>query len=77
MGIEREREEMQMEDKTRREESCPNIGQRGVKVDAARTLTKSGTGEWNNHYSVGEEEVECGPQKDLLLVTTAAGVCFL
>jgi hypothetical protein len=52
-----------MEDKTRREESCPNIGQRGVQVDAARTLTKSGNGEWNHHYSVGEEEVECGPQK--------------
>jgi hypothetical protein len=67
-----------MEDKKRREESCSNIGQRGMKVDAARTLTKSGIGEWNHHYSMGEEEVECGPQKDLELVTTTeAGVCFL
>jgi hypothetical protein len=69
---------MQMEDETRREESCPNTGRRGVKVDAARTLTKSSTGEWNHQYSMGEEEVECGPQKDLELVTTTeAGVCFL
>jgi hypothetical protein len=69
---------MQMEDKTRREESCPNTGQRGEKVDAARTLTKSGTGEWNLYYSVGEEEVESGPQKDReLVITTEAAVCFL
>ena len=33
-----------MEDKTRREESCLNTGRRGVKVDAARTLTKSSAG---------------------------------
>jgi len=49
-----------------------------LKVDAAKTLTKSGTGEWNHHYSMGEEEVECGPQKDHELVTTTeVGVCFL
>jgi len=58
-----------MEDKTRREESCRNRGQRGVKVDAARPVTKSSTGEWNHHYSMGEEEVEYGPQKDCELVT--------
>jgi hypothetical protein len=39
-----------------------------MKVDAARTVTKSSTGEWNHCYSVGEEEVEYGPQKDCELV---------
>ena len=41
-------------------------------------LTKSVTGERNHCYSVGEEEGECGPQKDHELVTTTeAAVCFV
>jgi hypothetical protein len=34
---------MQMEDKMR-EENCPNTGQRGEKVEAARPLTKPALG---------------------------------
>jgi hypothetical protein len=35
-----------------------------------RALTKNGAGERNCRESIGQESVECGPQKDCELVTT-------
>ena len=42
-----------------------------------RALKKSGTGEWNQHYSVGQGQRECCPQKDHEVVTTPKEAVFI
>jgi len=67
MGI-----EVKMEKKSRwwikrgRRAACAQ-GERGEYVDPAGALT---VGEWNCHYSMGEEEGQCGLQNGCNLVTT-------
>jgi hypothetical protein len=57
----------------KREESCPSLRwKRGV----CRSVRAVTVGEWNCHYSMGEEEGQCGLQNGCKLVTNNVGAVY-